>query len=277
MSEHGNKSILGGVSTACWLLAGVWMMAIGFFRLAFLLTFASTFLEMDWMLSGFSVNEYSPLSLFMDSDIFSWFAWTADYETSLMLIALVIFAVGAACAACGAARFMKYRLPAAIAPVPGVAALLLFIIPGIFALAAACIDFRRNRNQPAQPAQATPSNDSKGQNVNGIIPMYGQYWRGIFDFSGRARRRDFWLCMLINLVVIFFLAVFDAILAAIIGLPIFAFLFSIATLIPTIAISVRRLHDSGRAGRSERKTMKELTDNGDVQSQRCARRARRGG
>jgi uncharacterized membrane protein YhaH (DUF805 family) len=78
--------------------------------------------------------------------------------------------------------------------------------------------------------------------------MYGHYWRRMFDFSGRARRRDFWLCMLIDLVVLFFLAMFDVILAAVIGLPILAFLFPIATIIPTIAISVRRLHDIGKSG-----------------------------
>jgi uncharacterized membrane protein YhaH (DUF805 family) len=217
--------------------------------------YADVFVEINSFLSFFSVNSYSPRSFFMSSDLFQRFVWTVGHEIPLMLISLIMLVVGAACAAYGAARLMKYRLPAAIGPVLGVAAFCLFLIPGIFALAAACIDFRRNRNRTAQApqepqaAQATPSHDSKGQNMNGIIPMYMQYWRRAFDFSGRVRRRDFWLCtLLINLVVLFLLGVLDVILAAIIGMPIFVFLFSIATLIPTIAISVRRLHDIGKSG-----------------------------
>lgn len=66
------------------------------------------------------------------------------------------------------------------------------------------------------------------------------------DFSGRARRREYWMFVLANFIVCIVLGIISAILpkigAAIQGL------YSLAVLIPTLAVSVRRLHDIGKSG-----------------------------
>lgn len=59
------------------------------------------------------------------------------------------------------------------------------------------------------------------------------------DFEGRSSRMEFWTFVLVNLVI-------SAILANL--LPYLGSLFSLAIIVPTIAVSVRRLHDVGQSG-----------------------------
>ena len=64
-------------------------------------------------------------------------------------------------------------------------------------------------------------------------------------FGGRARRKEYWMFCLFNIIVALVLAVIDG-LAGTSG--VIAMLYSLAVLIPGIAVSVRRLHDTGRNG-----------------------------
>jgi uncharacterized membrane protein YhaH (DUF805 family) len=64
-------------------------------------------------------------------------------------------------------------------------------------------------------------------------------------FGGRARRKEYWMFFLINILVAIALAIIEAIL----GLPgILGGIYALALLIPGIAVTVRRLHDTGRTG-----------------------------
>ncbi|MFF7332498.1 DUF805 domain-containing protein [Streptomyces sp. NPDC008150] len=66
-------------------------------------------------------------------------------------------------------------------------------------------------------------------------------------FEGRARRSEYWMFALFHFIVIAVLAV----LAGVTGAKIFAILYGLyflATLLPVIALTVRRLHDTGRSG-----------------------------
>lgn len=71
-----------------------------------------------------------------------------------------------------------------------------------------------------------------------------------FGFSGRARRRELWSFALIHILVLVVLAFLDAILSGggIDGYGILSGLYWLATLLPAIAVGVRRLHDTGRSG-----------------------------
>lgn len=62
-------------------------------------------------------------------------------------------------------------------------------------------------------------------------------------FEGRARRQEFWMFYLINLVVGLVLS-----LVSLIGLGFITYLYSIAILIPSLAVGVRRLHDINKSG-----------------------------
>ena len=70
-------------------------------------------------------------------------------------------------------------------------------------------------------------------------------------FSGRARRKEYWLFVLFNMIFAILAMILDNVLGiAIQGLgygPIYI-LFGLAVLVPGWAVSVRRLHDVGKSG-----------------------------
>ncbi|BBM03905.1 DUF805 domain-containing protein [Microbulbifer sp. GL-2] len=64
------------------------------------------------------------------------------------------------------------------------------------------------------------------------------------DFTGRARRTEFWMFTLIYIVLSIGVSLLDVLL----GAGFLAILFALALLVPTISITARRLHDTGRSG-----------------------------
>jgi uncharacterized membrane protein YhaH (DUF805 family) len=64
-------------------------------------------------------------------------------------------------------------------------------------------------------------------------------------FEGRARRTEYWMFVLINILIAFVIGLVEGVL----GSPaVLANLYSLAILVPALAVSVRRLHDTGRSG-----------------------------
>lgn len=79
------------------------------------------------------------------------------------------------------------------------------------------------------------------------------------DFQGRARRSEYWLWVLFIVVVTTVLNMLGGAMGAAIDptnpmgaysspAGIVSLLFSLATLVPSIAVAVRRLHDTNRSG-----------------------------
>jgi len=70
-------------------------------------------------------------------------------------------------------------------------------------------------------------------------------------FEGRARRKEYWLFVLFNVLAVLSLSLVDNILgtfdreskAGLIGT-----IYSLAVIIPSIAVSIRRLHDTDKSG-----------------------------
>jgi uncharacterized membrane protein YhaH (DUF805 family) len=70
-------------------------------------------------------------------------------------------------------------------------------------------------------------------------------------FSGRARRKEYWMFFLFNLIIYVVLALIDGLMGTFspqAGLGVLSGLYSLAVLIPSLAVTVRRLHDTGRSG-----------------------------
>jgi len=64
-------------------------------------------------------------------------------------------------------------------------------------------------------------------------------------FSGRARRKEYWMFILFNFIAYAILGFIEVLL----GIPaILSSIYGLAVLIPSLAVCVRRLHDSGRSG-----------------------------
>jgi uncharacterized membrane protein YhaH (DUF805 family) len=68
------------------------------------------------------------------------------------------------------------------------------------------------------------------------------------NFSGRARRSEFWWFILFNFAAQIAASIVDAIVASIIGFSVLAFIVMLALFVPGLAVSIRRLHDTGRSG-----------------------------
>jgi len=64
-------------------------------------------------------------------------------------------------------------------------------------------------------------------------------------FSGRARRTEYWMFFLINFIIVVVLDVIG--LALKLGTYL-GIIYSLAVLLPALAVAVRRLHDTGRSG-----------------------------
>jgi uncharacterized membrane protein YhaH (DUF805 family) len=80
---------------------------------------------------------------------------------------------------------------------------------------------------------------------------YLQALKKYADFSGRARRREYWGFVLFNIIISVVLTVCDVVLgtySAAASIGILTGIYALALLIPGIAVSVRRLHDTGRSG-----------------------------
>jgi len=60
------------------------------------------------------------------------------------------------------------------------------------------------------------------------------------DFTGRARRQEYWMFILIYMIINIALAV--------LGLELVSSLVALGLLIPSMSIAARRLHDTGRSG-----------------------------
>ncbi len=83
--------------------------------------------------------------------------------------------------------------------------------------------------------------------MNWYLKAFKQY----ADFSSRARRKEYWMYTLFNIIFIFAAMILDNILGTTIGvLPygVVYILYVLATFIPSLAVVVRRLHDLNKSG-----------------------------
>jgi len=71
------------------------------------------------------------------------------------------------------------------------------------------------------------------------------------DFGGRARRTEYWMFTLFNVIISAVLGFIDGAMghhAAAGSIGILSGIYLLAVLLPSIAVSVRRLHDTSRSG-----------------------------
>lgn len=64
------------------------------------------------------------------------------------------------------------------------------------------------------------------------------------NFDGRARRSEYWYFVLFNIIISFTLSYVGIMM----GTTILSNIYTLAVLIPGIAVAVRRMHDVGKSG-----------------------------
>lgn len=76
--------------------------------------------------------------------------------------------------------------------------------------------------------------------TDSIKSVFSQY----VGFKGRARRSEYWWFALFNIIV----GVVISLIVRLTGWNFLSILYSLAVLLPGIAVAVRRLHDIGKSG-----------------------------
>jgi uncharacterized membrane protein YhaH (DUF805 family) len=83
------------------------------------------------------------------------------------------------------------------------------------------------------------------------MEWYQLVWSRFAEFDGRSRRQEYWMFSLFQFLIIFAGYVVGLALMAIgIGFVILGlcFIYSLISFIPSLSVSVRRLHDTGKSG-----------------------------
>ncbi len=63
-------------------------------------------------------------------------------------------------------------------------------------------------------------------------------------FEGRARRKEYWMFILFNIIV----SILVAVIGGILGTTLLSVIYALAVILPSIGVAIRRLHDTGRSG-----------------------------
>ncbi|MGL5775658.1 MAG: DUF805 domain-containing protein [Aeromonas veronii] len=77
--------------------------------------------------------------------------------------------------------------------------------------------------------------------MNWYISVLKQY----AVFSGRARRTEYWMFVLCNVIVMLLLGMVDKLIGG--DKELFSSIYSLAVLLPSLAVAARRLHDTDRS------------------------------
>jgi uncharacterized membrane protein YhaH (DUF805 family) len=76
-------------------------------------------------------------------------------------------------------------------------------------------------------------------------------WRKFAVFTGRSRRKEYWFFALFNFIALLLLATVDYATGTLdeeMGVGLLSGIYTLAAIIPSIGVSIRRLHDIGRTG-----------------------------
>ena len=86
----------------------------------------------------------------------------------------------------------------------------------------------------------------KGYNMTdqNIFQNYVNVLKNYVTFTGRANRPEYWYFVLVNFIV----AVLIGIVGVMVHLPVLSDIYSLAVLLPSLAVGARRLHDTDRSG-----------------------------
>lgn len=82
-----------------------------------------------------------------------------------------------------------------------------------------------------------------------MVDSYKRFWKNYANFNGRSTRADYWWVCLANFLIGFVLGLISGIIPDLAGvLSAVSSLYSLAILVPTLALIVRRLHDINKSG-----------------------------
>jgi uncharacterized membrane protein YhaH (DUF805 family) len=79
------------------------------------------------------------------------------------------------------------------------------------------------------------------------MEWYFEVLRKYAVFSGRARRKEYWMFALFNIIVLVLIGIVVGFVSQV-GASALGTIYALLVFVPGLAVSVRRLHDTGRSG-----------------------------
>lgn len=79
------------------------------------------------------------------------------------------------------------------------------------------------------------------------MQWYLKVLKNYVGFQGRARRKEYWMFVLFNVIISLVLSLVIGLINQTVG-TVLNYVYSLAVLLPSLAVAVRRLHDTGRSG-----------------------------
>jgi uncharacterized membrane protein YhaH (DUF805 family) len=90
------------------------------------------------------------------------------------------------------------------------------------------------------------NHDGKNEAEYNLVDWFIKCLKNYANFSGRARRKEYWFFILAQIIVLIIASILDGILFS--GPSLFYFVAALGLFIPSLAAGVRRMHDTGRSG-----------------------------
>jgi len=87
-----------------------------------------------------------------------------------------------------------------------------------------------------------------------MLEAYKKMWQNYATFDGRSRRSDYWYVVLANIIIGIIIGPISGFIPSLsytfgnISYSYLGFIYSLVTFIPGLALTVRRLHDTGKSG-----------------------------
>jgi uncharacterized membrane protein YhaH (DUF805 family) len=105
-----------------------------------------------------------------------------------------------------------------------------------------CVVAQTLNNRSSAPGPRTRA--WEGDKVNWYLEVLRKY----AVFSGRSRRKEYWMFFLFNMIVVCVLTIIEALVRSGAQMSVLTSIYSLGVLIPGIAVAIRRLHDTNRSG-----------------------------
>lgn len=82
-----------------------------------------------------------------------------------------------------------------------------------------------------------------------MIEAYKKFLNNYFNFKGRSTRSDYWYVVLANFIIGFTLGFISSLIPSLTNLfTTLSYMYSLAIIVPALALIVRRLHDINKSG-----------------------------
>ena len=102
------------------------------------------------------------------------------------------------------------------------------------------------QNVESQLQGVIKEHDGKDESAYNMLDWFIKCLKNYANFSGRARRQEYWYFVLMQIIVLIIAMILDSILFS--GPSLFYTVTALGLFIPSLAAGVRRMHDTGRSG-----------------------------